>query len=71
MYIFKKPVWVTFIRFPLFFFLISSSVPIPDSTEDLRLIDDAFAKICNMVNDISVKVKVQAANVLVRKCFVL
>ncbi|XP_041355136.1 integrator complex subunit 4-like [Gigantopelta aegis] len=53
-----KLMWVLSHLYP------ESSVPIPDSSEDLRLIDDAFAKICNMVNDISVKVKVQAANVL-------
>jgi hypothetical protein len=33
--------------------------------EELRFIDEAFAKICNMINDLSLEVKVQAAKVLV------
>jgi hypothetical protein len=33
--------------------------------EELRCIDEAFAKICNMINDLSLEVKVQAAKVLV------
>ena len=33
--------------------------------EQLRLIDDAFAKISNMINDISIEVRVIATNLLV------
>lgn len=32
--------------------------------EQIRLIDDAFAKICSMINDLSVNVRTQAGNVL-------
>ena len=33
--------------------------------EELRLVDEAFGKICNMINDLSLEVKVQAAKSLV------
>ena len=33
---------------------------------ELRLIDDAFVKICDMVNDCSVSVRTEAARFLVR-----
>ena len=33
---------------------------------ELRLIDDAFVKICDMVNDCSVSVRTEAAKFLVR-----
>lgn len=41
-----------------------SMVPVPDSQEQIRLIDDAFAHVCNMINDISMKVRVEAALLL-------
>ena len=33
--------------------------------EELRLIDEVFGKICNMINDLSLEVKVQATKLLV------
>jgi hypothetical protein len=33
--------------------------------EELRFVDEAFGKICNMVSDLSLEVKVQAAKYLV------
>ncbi len=33
--------------------------------DKIRLIDDGFAKICNMVNDVSMKVRRDAASLLV------
>ena len=36
-----------------------------DSDDQLRLVDDVFAKICYMINDISIEVKVCANSLLV------
>ena len=36
--------------------------------ETNRLVDDAFAKICDRLNDSSVQVRAEAARLLVRKC---
>ena len=39
-------------------------VPIPDSDLHMRLVDHAFSQICNVVNDINVRVRTQAASLL-------
>ena len=40
-------------------------IPHPYSTdEDIRLLDDAFIKICNMVNDSSMRVRAEAVGLL-------
>ena len=42
-----------------------SIVELPDSQgEQLRLVDDAFGKICNAVNDLSLRVRTVAAQLL-------
>ncbi|KAJ8310897.1 hypothetical protein KUTeg_012762 [Tegillarca granosa] len=53
-----KLIWVLSHQFP------ESNVTVPDSQEEIRLVDDGFAKICDMVNDISVKVRVEASSLL-------
>ncbi|XP_064638724.1 integrator complex subunit 4-like [Lineus longissimus] len=39
-------------------------VTVQTSDEPLRLVDDAFAKLCNMVNDLSMAVRAEAARLL-------
>ncbi|KAL3848604.1 hypothetical protein ACJMK2_019453 [Sinanodonta woodiana] len=53
-----KLVWVLSHLYP------ESLVNLPDSNDRIRLVDDAFAKICNMVNDISMKVRAEACSLL-------
>ncbi|XP_060072180.1 integrator complex subunit 4-like [Ylistrum balloti] len=53
-----KLVWVLSHLYP------ESLIPVPDSDEKLRLVDDGFTKICNMINDISMIVRVEAATLL-------
>ncbi|XP_064615609.1 integrator complex subunit 4-like [Liolophura sinensis] len=53
-----KLVWLLCHLYP------ESPVPVSDSDEELRMVDDGFAKICNMVNDLSVRVRTEAATLL-------
>lgn len=39
-------------------------VVLPDSEQELRMIDDAFGKVCNAVNDLSMCVRTLAAQLL-------
>ncbi len=50
------------------YFLIISMIKVEnsqDNDDQLRLVDDVFAKICYMINDISIEVKVCANSLLV------
>lgn len=47
----------------------SSEVPIINSLEMSRLIDNAFARICHAINDLSMKVRAQSATLLVGSHF--
>ena len=39
-------------------------VPIPGSDQHVRLVDHVFSHVCNSINDINVRVKMQAASIL-------
>lgn len=39
-------------------------VAVPECDEGIRLVDDAFAQICNMVNDLNMVVRAEAARLL-------
>ena len=53
----------------LFFFLSMVDIGTDLEVEELRLIDEVFGKICNMINDLSLEVKVQATKLLVTFLF--
>ena len=53
------------LQFALFLTSFLRVVKLSNSDEYLRLIDDGFGKICNMVNDVSVRVRTEAASLLV------
>lgn len=46
------------------FLEFASLVPVANSQEELRLVDDAFAKICQAIGDLSVSVRKLAAELL-------
>lgn len=50
--------------FVLFYLLLISMVLSPGGGEKMRLVDDAFAKICHAINDPCVQVRVLAATLL-------
>ena len=45
--------------------VIDSIIKVSGMDEEIRLIDDGFVHICNMVNDLSWQVRVEAATRLV------
>ncbi|KAI8514068.1 Integrator complex subunit 4 [Branchiostoma belcheri] len=53
-----KLIWVYSQLYP------ETMIPVPSSNEELRLVDDGFAKICNMVNDLTMTVRAEAAGLL-------
>lgn len=53
--------WYRFLIFPYYF---SRLVCVSGGEDQICLVDDAFAKICSMMNDLSIKVRTQAASLL-------
>jgi hypothetical protein len=41
-----------------------STITLDDSEEEIRLVDDAFGKVCLMINDLSMRVRTLAAQFL-------
>jgi len=48
----------------LFFYTMFSVVTLAESEEEIRLVDDAFGKVCLMINDLSMRVRTLAAQFL-------
>ena len=55
-----KIIWLLAVTYPEHMVDIGNGLEV----EELRFIDEAFGKICNMINDLSLEVKVQAAKLL-------
>ncbi|XP_071440620.1 integrator complex subunit 4 [Hetaerina americana] len=53
-----KLIWVLAQTYP------ENIIVLPNSEEEIRLVDDAFGKVCNTINDLSMKVRTQAASLL-------
>lgn len=46
------------------FLSMFSTITLAESEEEIRLVDDAFGKVCMMINDLSMRVRTLAAQFL-------